>query len=204
MKRTENTASAGLYDWVRALATAVIAVIVLFTFVLRLVQVKGGSMRESLQDQDFLAVLNDPLCGEYACGDVVIIQTPRFNEGKPIVKRIIAKAGQTVEIDFSGGQVYVDGQALQEPYIREPTYTDEGLEFPLQVPEGCVFVMGDNRNGSDDSRNPALGPVDERCILGRALFVIFPGVTAETESRDLSRIGERVSSRGSFSGEQGD
>ena len=83
----------------------------------------------------------------------------------------------------------VDGQLLEEDYIRQPTYLEEGLEFPVTVPEGCVFVMGDNRNDSDDSRDPELGPVDTRQILGRAVFVLFPGVTADTDKRDFGRIG---------------
>ena len=69
------------------------------------------------------------------------------------------------------------------------SWLEEGLEFPVTVPEGCVFVMGDNRNDSDDSRDPALGPVDTREILGRAVFLLFPGMTADTGERDLSRIG---------------
>ena len=105
------------------------------------------------------------------------------------VKRIIAVEGQTVDIDFTAGAVYVDGQLLEEDYIRQPTYLEEGLEFPVTVPEGCVFVMGDNRNDSDDSRDPELGPVDTRQILGRAVFLLFPGVTADTDKRDFGRIG---------------
>ena len=102
---------------------------------------------------------------------------------------VIATEGQTVDIDFDAGVVYVDGTALEEPYTREPTWTQEGTEFPLTVPEGCVFVMGDNRNDSDDSRVSALGPVDTRCVLGRALLLAVPGPTADTEQRDWSRVG---------------
>lgn len=94
-----------------------------------------------------------------------------------------------MDIDFANGTVYVDGVELEEPYIREPTWTDEGAEFPLTVPEGCVFVMGDNRNDSDDSRNPSLGPVDTRSVLGRVLVLAVPGITAETQQRDWSRVG---------------
>ena len=83
----------------------------------------------------------------------------------------------------------MDGEALAEPYIREPTRTDEGTAFPLTVPEGCVFVMGDNRNGSDDSRNPALGPVDTRGIIGRAFYLVVPGAAEENRDRDWSRMG---------------
>ena len=146
-------------------------------------------MRETLQEQDLLLVLNSALCGGYEPGDIVIAQRADFNGGAPIVKRVIATEGQTVDIDFAAGAVYVDGQLLEEDYIRQPTYLEEGLEFPVTVPEGCVFVMGDNRNDSDDSRDPELGPVDTRQILGRAVFLLFPGVTADTDKRDFGRIG---------------
>ena len=178
-----------LYEWVQALVTVVLCAVVVFAFAARLVLVSGPSMRETLQDQDCLVVLNPLLCGSFDAGDVVIIQRETFRDGEPIVKRIIATEGQTVDIDFDAGVVYVDGAALEEDYIRQPTYLEEGLEFPCTVPEGCVFVMGDNRNDSDDSRDPDLGPVDTREILGRAVALLFPGVTAASGERDFGRIG---------------
>ena len=181
-----------LYEWVQALVTVVLCAVVVFAFAARLVLVSGPSMRETLQDQDCLVVLNPLLCGSFDAGDVVIIQRETFRDGEPIVKRIIATEGQTVDIDFDAGTVYVDGVALEEDYIRQPTYLEEGLEFPCTVPEGCVFVMGDNRNDSDDSRDPDLGPVDTREILGQAVFLLYPGMTAGTWERDLSRIGPLV------------
>ena len=181
-----------LYEWVQALVTVVLCAVVVFAFAARLVLVSGPSMRETLQDQDCLVVLNPLLCGSFDAGDVVIIRRETFRDGEPIVKRIIATEGQTVDIDFDAGVVYVDGAALEEDYIRQPTYLEEGLEFPCTVPEGCVFVMGDNRNDSDDSRDPDLGPVDTREILGQAVFLLYPGMTAGTWERDLSRIGPLV------------
>ncbi|WP_417044715.1 signal peptidase I [Dysosmobacter sp.] len=179
----------GAYELVQTLMCAVLVLVLLFTFVVRVVQVDGESMRETLQDQDLLLVLDNWLCGDFQPGDIVILQEEDFNGGVPIVKRVIATEGQTVDIDFANGTVYVDGVELEEPYIREPTWTDEGAEFPLTVPEGCVFVMGDNRNDSDDSRNPSLGPVDTRSVLGRVLVLAVPGITAETQQRDWSRVG---------------
>lgn len=179
----------GAYELVQTLMCAVLVLVLLFTFVVRVVQVDGESMRETLQDQDLLLVLDNWLCGDFQPGDIVILQEEDFNGGVPIVKRVIATEGQTVDIDFANGTVYVDGVELEEPYIREPTWTDEGAEFPLTVPEGCVFVMGDNRNDSDDSRNPSLGPVDTRSVLGRVLILAVPGITAETQQRDWSRVG---------------
>ena len=146
-------------------------------------------MRETLQDGDLLAVLNGPLCGDYRPGDIVIAQRPDFNGGAPIVKRVIATEGQTVDIDFAAGVVYVDGEPLEEPYLNEPTWTEEGTRFPLTVPEGHLFLMGDNRNRSEDSRSSDLGPVDSRCVLGRAVLLALPGLTADTGVREWSRAG---------------
>ncbi len=179
----------GLYDWVQTLVCTVSAVVLVFAFAVRLVSVSGPSMRETLQDGDKLLVVNSHLCGEYRQGDIVIFQRPDFEDGEQIVKRVIATAGQTVDIDFDAGMVFVDGEALQEPYTREPTWLDEGLEFPVTVPEGCVFVMGDNRNDSKDSRYADLGAVDTRHIIGRAVLIAIPGETAGLERREWSRIG---------------
>ena len=121
-------------------------------------------------------------------GDIVVARKEGFSS-EPIVKRVIATEGQTVDIDFSTGSVYVDGELLEETYIKEPTYDDEGLAFPVTVEEGCIFVMGDNRNASDDSRNPRLGIVDERYVLGKAVFLLLPGNDSVTKKPDYSRIG---------------
>ena len=163
-----------LYEWVQALVGVVLAVVLLFTFAVRVVLVSGPSMRETLQDQDCLLVLNAPLCGGFETGDIVIIQRDDFRDGEPIVKRIVATEGQTVDIDFDAGTVYVDGQLLEETYIREPTHLEEGLEFPVTVPVGCVFVLGDNRGHSIDSRFQSVGMVDQRNILGKVVFNIYP------------------------------
>ena len=178
-----------LYEWIGGLMAAVLCAIVLATFAVRVGQVNGPSMRETLQDGDRLLVVNALLCGGFDAGDIVILRKETFRDGEPIVKRVIATAGQTVDIDFDSGTVYVDGRPLEEDYIRESTYLAEGLTFPVTVPEGCIFVLGDNRNNSRDSRDPELGPVDTRCVIGRAVFLLFPGETVETETRDFGRIG---------------
>lgn len=179
----------GLYDWVQTLVCAVSAVVLIFAFGVRIVSVSGASMRETLQNGDKLLVVNRHLCGEYRQGDIVIFQRPDFEDGEQIVKRVIATAGQTVDIDFNAGAVSVDGEVLEEPYTREPTWLDEGLEFPVTVPEGCVFVMGDNRNDSKDSRYVELGSVDTRHIIGRAVLIAIPGETVGLERREWSRVG---------------
>ena len=186
---TKKQTDRGFYDWVQALVCSVSAVVLVFAFAVRIVGVSGQSMRETLQHGDRLLVVNSHLCGDYRQGDIVIFQKPDFEDGELIVKRVIATAGQTVDIDFGAGVVYVDGEALEEPYIREPTWLEEGLEFPVAVPEGCVFLMGDNRNGSKDSRSAELGPVDTRHIVGRAVMIALPGETADLERREWGRIG---------------
>lgn len=177
-----------IYEWVQALVCSVLAVVLLFTFGVRLIGVDGHSMVPTLQDGDRLLVLNSMLCGGYEPGDVVVLRKESFY-ATPIVKRVIATEGQVVDIDFTSGVVYVDGRRLHEDYVNELTYKNDGTEFPLTVPEGSVFVMGDNRNHSSDSRDARLGTVDERYIIGRAVFLAFPGPDAVTGEREYGRIG---------------
>lgn len=172
--------------------TMLLAVIlIVFTVVFRIVVVSGSSMYNTLMDGDWLMVLSSNIAGEPEYGDIIVASKESFNDGEPIIKRVIATEGQTVDIDFEQGIVYVDGIALEEDYIYSPTTDDEGMDFPLVVDEGCVFAMGDNRGRSSDSRNPAIGLIDRREILGRAFFLVFPG-TGEPPfagERDFDRIG---------------
>lgn len=184
----EKSGGRELYEWVQALVFSVLAVVVMFTFGVRLIGVDGHSMLPTLQHGDRLLVLNAMLCGGYEPGDVVVLRKESFLP-TPIVKRVIATEGQVVDIDFGSGVVYVDGKRLHEDYINELTFTPEGTEFPLTVPEGSVFVMGDNRNNSTDSRSDRLGTIDQRYIIGRAVFLALPGPDAVTEIRDYGRIG---------------
>ena len=176
-----------LHDVVYILAL----ILVVFTFCMRVVIVSGSSMFSTLVDGDYLLLINRPLCGELERGDIVVASMDRFKGGEPIVKRVIATEGQTVDIDFRAGIVYVDGAALEEEYIYTPTHLSEGMEFPLVVEEGCLFLMGDNRGDSRDSRAPEIGLVDEREILGRAVFLMLPGTGRGeyTVERDFGRIG---------------
>ena len=190
MQEQEKQTAKGrdLYEWVQSLVGSVLVVVAIFTFVIRMMGVDGHSMLNTLQHGDRL-VVNSMLYHDYKYGDIVILRKNGVFDDDPIVKRVIAVEGQTVDIDFAEGIVYVDGEALEEDYIREPTYTAEGTEFPLTVPEGSIFVMGDNRNGSSDSRDYRLGTVDTRYVIGKAAFLIFPGPDYETEKRDFKRIG---------------
>ena len=145
-------------------------------------------MLQTLQHGDRLLILNSILNDDYKYGDIVVLRKESFSQ-EPIVKRVIATEGQTVDIDFNNGIVYVDGEVLQEDYINEPTFTAEGTEFPLTLGEGEIFVMGDNRNHSGDSRASELGAVDTRHVIGKAVILAFPGPDVQTEKRDFSRIG---------------
>ena len=161
-----------LYFWLQALVMALVALILIFTLVGRIIGVDGSSMVPTLHHGDMLILQS--LGYEPRQNDVVVLTKESFME-QPIVKRVIAVGGQTVDIDYTENTVYVDGVALDEPYINE-LMEDLGPESitHAEVPEGSIFVMGDNRNHSSDSRSPRLGVVDERYVLGRALMVLLP------------------------------
>ena len=137
-----------LHDLVYLLAAIMLVFILLF----RIVIVDGTSMNQTLLHGDYLLLMSNTFYRNPQYGDIVVISKDSFDDGDPIVKRVIATEGQTVDIDFYAGIVYVDGIALDEPYVNTPTNTEGGMLFPLTVEEGCVFVMGDNRNRSRDSR----------------------------------------------------
>ena len=180
-----------ILEYIHDLVYILAAILVVFTFFVRIVVVSGSSMFDTLADGDYLLLVNSPLCGKLEQGDIVVAGMERFKNGEPIVKRVIATEGQLVDIDFSAGKVYVDGIELDEDYIYTLTTIAEGMQFPLVVEEGCVFLMGDNRNDSMDSRDPVIGQVDTREILGKAVLLLLPG-TGEREysmDRDFSRIG---------------
>lgn len=160
-----------VYDVVSIFTTALVIIALLFTFLIRFVGVDGDSMEPTLFDGDWLVV--SAVNREIEVGDIIISTEPNsFNE--PLVKRVIAKGGQTVDIDFVSGTVYVDNQPLDEPYIMERTHTSEGVTFPLTVPEGTLFLLGDNRNNSTDSRSQMVGCVDERYVLGVVKYRLAP------------------------------
>ena len=160
-------------EYAESLAVVFVVMLLIFTFIARPATVDGESMMPTLQNGERLVISN--LFYVPTAGDIVVLcgEADR-EEGKNLIKRIIATEGQTIDIDFEAGEVYVDGQKLDEPYILEPTYLDEGTEFPLTVPKGEIFVMGDNRNGSRDSRSLTVGTVKEEYIVGRVLFRFFP------------------------------
>lgn len=173
--QTKNKDSlSGIYDIVSIIATAFVAVAFAFIFIFRTVGVVGTSMYPTLDNGERIILSAFSFTPE--SGDIVVTCQPSKSTviEDVLVKRIIATAGQTVDIDFESGTVYVDGQALDEPYVNEPTYRREDFYAPVTVPEGYVFVMGDNRNHSTDSRDSRVGLIREEYVLGEALFRMLP------------------------------
>ena len=157
-EKTVEKSSDDLFYWLNALTTALVVLVLVFTFFGRLTRVDGNSMDYTLQ--------NTP-----QQGDIVVLNktTATHLDGVAIVKRVIAVGGQTVDIDYATSTVYVDGEPLDEPYIWEPMvdiYGDRGSTH-IEVPEGSIFVMGDNRDN-------LIGTIDEDYVLGKAVFSIFP------------------------------
>ena len=177
-----------LHDLIYVLAGFMLIYILIF----RVVVVVGPSMKDTLVDGDRLVLLSNTLYRNPEYGDVIVASKESFGNGECIIKRVIATEGQNVDIDFGRGVVIVDGVELQEDYVRTPTTLQEGVTFPTVVPEGCVFVLGDNRNGSKDSRDPQIGFVDKREILGKAVFLMLPGTDGGHVEPDYGRVGFEV------------
>lgn len=184
-----NQAKQELLSWLRMMFCVIVGTVLLFTLVLRIVRVDGDSMRDTLQNGDNLIAISRHLSGELENGDIVVVQRESFNYGRPIVKRVIAVEGQTVDIDFEEGIVIVDGEYLDEDYTLEPTWLDEGMPFPLTVPEDSYFLLGDNRNHSEDSRSLDLGTVSHDEVVGKVILLVVPGESADSGKREFSRMG---------------
>ena len=175
--------------YVHDLLYILIIALTLLLFCFRIVIVSGSSMKATLLDGDYLLLLSSTFYRNPQQGDIVVVSKNSFDGGEPIVKRVIATAGQKVDIDFENGVVYVDDQPLDEPYTYTPTTESEGVIFPITVDEGCIFVMGDNRGISLDSRSREIGMIDCREVIGKAIFLFFPGTDKGYAPRDFSRIG---------------
>lgn len=175
-----------LFEWLELLAIVLVIIVTLFTFVVSIVGVDGSSMYPTLHNRDLMLVQRIAYTPQQ--GDVIVLRKDNTFANQALVKRVIATGGQTVYIDYDANTITVDGEVLEEPYLNyefddlygsdymadrvdlDPQYVNQ--EFT--VPEGCVFVCGDNRNHSSDSRVAQLGMVDERYVIGRVLMVFFP------------------------------
>lgn len=164
------------YEFLGTMIGVLVTIILIFTFVGRLTWVDGDSMYPTLRDREIMVVRAIGYTPKQ--GDVVVLTQKSYREAS-IVKRVIALGGQTVRIDYEENAVYVDDERLDEPYINREE-SDPMKERPadwteeITVPEGYVFVMGDNRNHSGDSRDPDIGVVAEENIIGRSELVLFP------------------------------
>lgn len=177
-KKEKNPFINTVFDIVSIVATAVIAVGICFSFLFRTIQVSGRSMWPTLEDGE--QIILQSVYKEPQNGDIVVTAQP--NESPIIedvlIKRIIATEGQTVSLELNPSgryyDVYVDGVKLDEPYISEPVIRLLDYREPVTVPEGYVYVMGDNRNGSTDSRDDRIGMIREEYIMGKAVFRTAP------------------------------
>ncbi len=160
------------YDWIQSLISALLICVLVFVFVMRIMDVHGTSMVPTLHNGD--KVLVSDLFYEPARGDIVVFKKDGYDDNKALVKRVVAVAGDVVNIDFDRGIVYINGEAAEEDYIDVLTTTKIDFIGPQTVPENCLFVLGDNRNASTDSRDKRIGMVDKRLVVGKVLLVIYP------------------------------
>ncbi|MBE6797157.1 MAG: signal peptidase I [Ruminococcaceae bacterium] len=177
----KSTFKADFFDWLEILVTAIVLLVVLFTFIFKVVTIDGPSMENTLHNGERIVISN--IGADAKSGDIVVISRNQNNivadtdAAAPIIKRVIATEGQIVDIDFETGVVYVDGVALDESYVKTPTNVKFDINFPVSVPEDCVFVLGDNRNNSTDSRSSLIGDhgmIDKRYILGKVVLRVLP------------------------------
>ena len=171
MEQRQKEKNTTILEWFDALVLSLTLVLIILLFIVRTVNVDGISMEPTLKDGDQLLARSIAYTPQR--GDVVVVDG-YTSFGKPLVKRVIGVGGDTIDIDFEKGEVEVNGEVLDEPYISAPTTLQYDLNFPVTVPEGQVFLMGDNRPRSKDSRHSDIGFIDERDILGEVVFRLLP------------------------------
>lgn len=163
-----------IYEIIELIISAICLTLFFSSFLFSTSDVRGSSMLPTLEDKDKLLVLiNNGLFGKIKKGDVVVVNQP-WSLRHSIIKRVIAEEGDKVDINFLTGEVRINDVLQKEDYINSPTYLSEGVEFPVVVPKGFVFVMGDNRNASTDSRSCEIGMIDKRYLHGKAKFIYMP------------------------------
>ena len=167
----ERQVRSSLYDWIQSLLFALILCIFLFVFAFKIIDVNGSSMVPTLRNGDKLFVSN--LFYTPVAGDVVVFKTDSYDPDKALVKRVIATEGQEVSIDFDNGIIYIDGIPIEEYYINETTTTKLDFIGPKTVPEGCLFVLGDNRNASTDSRKRRSAWWIKECFWAKLITFCF-------------------------------
>jgi len=189
VRNAQNVILSYLHDLVYLL----VALLLLFVLLFRIVVVSGESMLGTLHEGDYLVVLSSSVYRNPEPGDIVVVSKDSYKGGEPLVKRVIAVGGQT--IDIRENTVYVDGEAqhiggnAKDAITHAGHYEDKAYSYPLEVPEGYIFVLGDNRENSTDSRSKKIGMIDEREVLGKVLFVALPAEDPATDKRDFSRFG---------------
>lgn len=173
LKAPESSLTSELYEWAESIAFALAIIVLIFTFFIRPVGVSGFSMQNTLQNGDKVLISNINYTPKQ--GDIIVLSTKAVDD--PIIKRVVAVGGQTVSIDYSKNKVYVDGKEFDAPIKEAMTESMSGrpmLKLPVKVPAGCVFVMGDNRNDSFDSRFAEIGIINDKDIIGHAVFRLLP------------------------------
>ncbi len=163
--------SMSVFDWISSIVVSFVVIFVIFCFLFRIVQVSGGSMTNTLHNGDWLLVNNSE--DDIQFGDIIVASPDTYERG-PVIKRVIGVEGDEIYIDFEKGLVYRNGKILDEPYTKTLTTKSYDVQFPVKVPKDHVFVLGDNRNGSLDSRSTKIGLVHEKYVLGRVLTRLFP------------------------------
>jgi len=158
-----------LYDIADAFCFALVFFAILSAFVLRPSGVSGASMEPTLRDGQYVLLF---VAGDARHGDIVVVseKAMRGPNSSVLVKRVIGLPGDVIDIDFDAGTVFRNGEALDEPYIAQATQRRGDVAFPVAVEEGTIFVLGDNRNHSADSRDSNIGLIDQRYLIGRVIF----------------------------------
>ena len=192
-KTEKNGFLYNIYSLLHDLVYILAAITLIFVFCIRLVGVNGESMLPTLHHGDYLALQSNVIMGELERGDVIVARKLSFKDGEPIVKRVIATEGQTVRIDYDDNgaiRVFVNGEMLDESYINEEMLPIYAVPMEVTVDQDCIFVMGDNRNHSSDSRYEGIGQIRLDQVLGKVLFNVFPAGDAYSGERDWSRFGK--------------
>lgn len=171
VQKKASSKYSGFYEWIDAVVAAFIAIFFIFTFCFRVVGVSGSSMCNTLQNGDWLIVSN---FNYHVQRNDIIVDTQPNPRNEPLIKRVIGIGGDVININPATHEVTVNGIVLDEPYIAHPTAVAGDIEYPVTVPQGKVFVMGDNRNKSWDSRYAAVGFIDENYLMGKAVYRIYP------------------------------